>query len=89
LIDDNICIYTENKQDYFQELLEKQQFIKNNIADSIAFLAIYIPIIKKEVVVFTELWNNYNIRIQKKQPYYIKGKPRINYFWPKGNNIKN
>jgi hypothetical protein len=43
--------------------LEKQQFIKDNTADCIAFLAIYIPIIKKEVVVFTELWNNYNIRV--------------------------
>jgi hypothetical protein len=69
--------------------LERQQFIKDNIADCIAFLAIYIPIIRKEVVVFTELWNNYNIRVQKKQPYYIKGKPRINYFWLKGNNVKN
>jgi hypothetical protein len=69
--------------------LERQQFIKDDIADFIAFLAIYIPIIRKEVVVFTELWNNYNIRAQKKRAYHVKGKPRINYFWPKGNNVKN
>jgi hypothetical protein len=63
--------------------------VKDDLADIIAFFAIYMPIIRTEVVAFTELWNNHSIRAQKQRPNHIKGKPRVNYLWPKGDNVKN
>ena len=46
-------------------------------------VAIYIPIIRDEVVAYIEIWNNYSIRAQKNRPHHVSSKPKVNYFFSK------
>jgi hypothetical protein len=42
-------------------------------------LAIYIPLIRREIEGFVRLWNNHPIRRQPKRPNAVVGKPVWNY----------
>ena len=48
----------------------------------IAFNAIYIPLIRKEVQYYVNLWNAHAIRNQRKRPNVVAGKPIILYNYP-------
>jgi hypothetical protein len=52
-------------------------------SDCIAIVAIYIPIIRDEVVAYVEIWNNHSIRAQKNRPHHVSGKPKVNYLFSK------
>jgi hypothetical protein len=71
-------------QFYFKELDETNTFTEDNEADRIAILAIYMPIIRREVIGYVEMWNTHRIRKQRDRPNSISGKPIMNYFWPQG-----
>ena len=69
-------------QIYFQRLTGKGHFDRSNKADSIAFLSLYMPIIRAEVGDFVELWNMHVIRKQPNRPQAVADRPEINYFYP-------
>lgn len=52
------------------------------LADSIAFLAIYTPIIRAVCYTFARLWNAHKIRKQAKRPGVITGKPNVLFYHP-------
>ena len=58
------------------------------LSDRIAFLVIYMPVLRLEIARYIEIWNNYIIRKQPKRPFVVTGKPYINYYFP-GKGIKN
>lgn len=57
-------------------------FRSNSLADQIALLAIYMPIIRAEVASFIRTWNVHYIRKQKNRPHVVHGKPYMNYHLP-------
>lgn len=70
-------------QDYFKRLANAYYYLKDNIADRIALLAIYIPIIRNEVDLFVYNWNSHSIRKQNNSLNAITGKPYMNYYHPR------
>ena len=52
------------------------------MVDQIAFLAVYIPIIRLHVASYVRTWNMHRIRKQKRRPYVVHGKPTVNYNHP-------
>lgn len=52
------------------------------IADRIAFLAVYVPIVKAELLNFVHLWNFHKIREQPEHPAAIGGVPFQLYHYP-------
>lgn len=52
------------------------------IADQIALLYVYMPLVRREVYEFVKLWNIHTIRKQKQRPYLPTGKPVVIYFTP-------
>jgi len=62
--------------------VEEGLFSKASTTDQIAFLAVYIPIIRLNVASYVQTWNMHRIRKQKRRPYVVCGKPFMNYFHP-------
>jgi hypothetical protein len=52
------------------------------MADYIALLFVYMPIIREEIYSFADLWNAHVIRKQDKRPNVVPGKPVVLYFNP-------
>jgi hypothetical protein len=52
------------------------------MADRVAFKAVYIPILRQEMLEFVLNWNNHTIRKQPKRPYLIPGVPHLLYHYP-------
>ena len=78
---------TARWRDYFEELSEQREWIKDNLADRIALLAVYVPIIRTELLEFCELYNNSSrIRKQKNRPHVVPGIPTILYHYPQLND---
>ena len=69
-------------QNYFHLLSDDNLYDKSNLADCIALLAIYMPIIRRETQAFVRLWNVHKIRKQPKRPNAIVDQPNMNYFYP-------
>jgi hypothetical protein len=46
-----------------------------------------MPIIRKEVYEFADLWNVHQIRPQKNRPAVIPGKPIVLYFMPPNDEL--
>nr|POE60254.1 hypothetical protein CFP56_77990 [Quercus suber] len=67
---------------HFHELKNAGEYILDNRGDRIAFLFIYMPILRTEVNYFVHLWNTHEIRKQKDRPYAIWGKPELIYAYP-------
>lgn len=57
-------------------------YTEGAIADQIAMLYVYLPIIREEIYEFVEIWNNHHIRHQPQRPYLPFGKPVVLYFTP-------
>lgn len=64
-------------------------FEPDNLADKIALLAIYIPILRQEVQAFARMWNMHTIRKQPNRPNAVHGKPIMLYFYPQDPCIQN
>lgn len=56
---------------------------KDSIPDQVAILALYMPLIRKRVHSWVELWNIHTIRTQKNRPHIIPSVPYMNYFHPR------
>lgn len=69
-------------RDWFRELSNVGDYSCERIGDRIAFLAVYVPIIRQEVCEFIHLWNHHRIRRQKNRPYLVHGIPEILYNTP-------
>ncbi|KAE8378784.1 hypothetical protein BDV26DRAFT_291905 [Aspergillus bertholletiae] len=69
-------------QDYFEELSTVGTYNDSRIADKIAMLAVYMPILRKDIHGFSQLWNVHSIRRQANRPNSVSGKPVILFNWP-------
>ena len=65
-------------QNYFQSL-SSEGFFDGTDQDKIAFLAIYMPIVREAIMSYVQLWNTHSIRKQKDRPNAITGKPAVLY----------
>ncbi|KAE8378344.1 hypothetical protein BDV26DRAFT_304335 [Aspergillus bertholletiae] len=72
------------RKDYFQGLAVVQAYDQHRKSDTIAILAIYIPIIRQRIHAFVRLWNIHTIRRQSKRPHSVSGRPAQLYFFPSG-----
>jgi hypothetical protein len=57
-------------------------FDKSRLADQIAILALYLPIIRQNLFSFVRLWNSHKIRPQRHRPGSVSGKPYLLYHHP-------
>ena len=57
-------------------------FLKSSLADRITILAIYMPIIRREVYDFVHTWNIHHIHHQPNCPNVPTGKPFMLYHYP-------
>jgi hypothetical protein len=64
---------------YFHELKEKGLWLPNSVADRIAFMFIYIPIMDKEIQAYVADWNAHRIRKDGRRPNHVAGRPCILY----------
>ena len=70
-------------REYFIELKEERLYDKTLIWDRIAFLAIYVKIIRHEIYeVAVGVWNFHKIRTHNRRPGHISGIPDVLYRWP-------
>ena len=53
----------------------------------IALLAIYLPILRKEIESFVSTWNSHQIRKQKGRPNVVAGRPFLLYNYPPPNAV--
>jgi hypothetical protein len=63
-------------------------FNGDDLADRIAILALYLPVIQKELCEFVRLWNVHTIRPQRNRRNIVTGKPYMLYHHP-GPEIRN
>jgi hypothetical protein len=61
---------------------EEGLFDKAKLADQIAILALYVPIIRRDLFSFVRVWNSHNIRNQRNRPGSVSGKPYLLYHHP-------
>lgn len=66
-------------QDYFKALEDNHLWSKQEPADRIALLAVYMPIIRLAIHQFTDVWNRHKIRKQRKRPWVVPGRPQDLY----------
>ena len=71
--------YTNHSQDYFLQLRESHQYDNRNLADVIAMLAIYMPIVREAAMGYKDLWNIHKIRKQPNRPNAVSGQPQLLY----------
>lgn len=69
-------------RDYFIHLRNAGLYNELDQADRIAFLAIYIPILRSEMWRFVNSHNNHRIRTQNDIPDHIAGIPEVLYNYP-------
>ena len=72
----------EISQDYFIELNETGMFDQRSQADCIAFLAVYMPILREEIHKYAWVWNIHTICRQPRRPNCVTGQPIALYHWP-------
>lgn len=70
------------EQEYFAFLESTGQFSSDSIVDQAALLALYMPIIREELLGFVEIWNSHTIRRQPNRPNHVAGKPWLLFFYP-------
>lgn len=66
----------------------KGLFKSNVLADQIALLAVYIPLLRTDMQSFVRTWNTHRIRKQPNRPNAVAGKPYVLYHHPP-EDIKN
>ena len=60
---------------FFRSLRQSGLFSKDKLADQVALLAIYFPIIRTEVTHFVDHWNTHALRKQANRTNSVQGKP--------------
>jgi hypothetical protein len=65
-------------------LSEANQFDKDQPADRIAMLAVYMPLVREATFAYKDLWNIHRIRKQPNRPSAVSGQPEILYNYPPG-----
>lgn len=75
-------------QDYFSRLNQDGLFIKNQLADHISIIAVYMPLLRREIYKFIRLQNIHDIQKQKERPDGVYGKPYFLYFHPEDHGIE-
>lgn len=73
---------TDRWRQFFLELTEKGEYDKDSIVDRVVFLAIYLPILREEIMEFVNLWNTHSIRKQSNRPHVVPGIPHVLYHYP-------
>jgi hypothetical protein len=63
-------------------LLRRREYDKDLIADRVALLAVYMPIIADAISSFAVTWNTHRIRRQSRRAYHVDGIPYVLYFNP-------
>lgn len=61
---------------------------KNDLADRVALLYIYMPRVRFEFAEFVRVWNAHYIRKQKSRPHVVPGKPWVLYHLPNSETVK-
>lgn len=61
--------------DFFQCLVEVGHYKQNELADHIAYFAIYMPFVREECSRFLQQWNVRKIRVQKECLHVTSGQP--------------
>jgi hypothetical protein len=51
-------------------------------ADRITLLVLYMPLVRREIEGYTEVWNCHHVRKQKQRPNAVTGQPKVLYHWP-------
>lgn len=69
-------------REHFLWLDKEAHYVRDKLSDRIAFLYIYIPIIREEIAAFVALWNDHTIRKQPERPYTVHGIPSKLYNYP-------
>lgn len=69
-------------RDAFESLEKSRDYNQGFLADRIAFIAIYVPIIRHETIEFINLWNTHTIRKQPRRPHCVPGVPHVLYYYP-------
>jgi hypothetical protein len=69
-------------RDCFLEHNRNEEFKADWRSDRTAFLAIYMPILRRALSQFVHLWNNHKIRKRPKRPYLQSGIPYLLYNYP-------
>jgi len=64
------------------DLQKERQFVKSRVADQIAMLYVYMPMIREEVFQFVDVWNAHYIRKQPNRPSCVYGIPNKLYDYP-------
>jgi hypothetical protein len=61
-------------------------YYQRNLGDRIAVLAVYMPLLRKEIFSFVENWNHHRLRKQNDTPNVVSGKTpnRLYYRAPEG-----
>lgn len=68
-------------KNYLDDLTTHGAFT-GTIADQIALLYVFLPILRKQVYHYVDLWNAHSIRVQPRRPYLPTGKPIVLYHCP-------
>jgi hypothetical protein len=79
---ENFCLSLILVQNYFSTLQKEGLFSINVLADQIALLAIYLPILRTDMHSFMQTWNIHRIRKQPNRPNAVPGKPYVLYHHP-------
>ena len=74
---------SNSQQTYFRNLQKTGLFSADMLADRIALYAIYLPLLRDQILEFVEVWNVHRIRKQRNRPNVVQGKPFHNFFYPK------
>lgn len=69
---------------WFEQLEREDDFVKDWLADRVAFVAVYIPIIRSVLYEFVSQWNAHKIRKQasRESAGLVTGIPNILYNYP-------
>jgi len=69
-------------RNYFELLVKEGQYTVDLLPHRISFLAIYIPIIRQELLQFVQTWNSHRIRKQSNRDWVVPGVPDVLYDYP-------
>ncbi|KAI2625547.1 hypothetical protein GGS21DRAFT_493591 [Xylaria nigripes] len=66
----------------FERMEHRRLWIHGDEVCEIAFLSVYMPVIRQEITFFIRRWNSHKIRAQPNRANCVKGRPFENYFTP-------
>ncbi|KAI1808179.1 hypothetical protein F4811DRAFT_572075 [Daldinia bambusicola] len=66
----------------FARMEHERLWICDKLACEIALLAVYVPVMRKEIEIFVHRWNKHSIRGQPNRANSVRGRPWENYFVP-------